>query len=220
MAVLQPDADGLVTLVLIRGDSDDFLVTVTDDAVPPVAIDLSKAVDGTVGRRAIVRFAVKTDPDTQSNQEALVFKSSHLDDQLPFLTQAGATMGQCRVLIDKPDTEGADTTASYTWDLEVSRQDSLRSGASGGTYQVAPGTGAVLGTGTAFTKAKVGDIFQPLGALNTRPSIIDKIVDDTHMTVDFTTWQAESGQALEIRRGKHKTAARGPFTLESGVVAE
>lgn len=221
MAVLEPDANGLVTLTLVRGDSDDFLVTVTDDAATPAPIDLSKAVDGTVNRRAIVRFSVKTTPpDTVANTDAVIFKSSSWDDQIPFLVQTGATLGQCRVLIDKPDTETADPTGSYVWDLEVSRQDSLRTGAYVGTYAVTPGSGVVVGSGTAFLKAKVGDIFQPLGPGNTRPVIIDKITDNTHMTVDYTTWSAESGQSFEVRRGKHRTAARGPFTLESGVVSQ
>jgi hypothetical protein len=214
-------SSGELQLSLIRGDSDDFLVTVTDDATPtPNPIDLSKAVDGTANRRAVVRFAVKTDPDAQTNAEATVFKASHYDDQLPFLAQSGATMGQCRVLVDKGDTEAADPSATYRWDIEVSRQDSLRTGASVGTFAVTAGSKTITGTGTAFTKAKVGDIFQPLGVLNTRPVIVDAVVSATQLTVDYDGWTTESGVAFEVRRGKHKTAARGPFVVESGVVAQ
>lgn len=220
MAVTTTTA-GELQLSLVRGDSDDFLVTVTDDATPtPNPIDLSKAVDGTANRRAVVRFAVKTDPDTQTNAQAAVFKTSHYDDQLPFLTQSGATVGKCRILIDKGDTEDAEVALAYRWDLEVSRQDSLRTGASVGTFSVVAGSSTVTGLGTAFQNVRVGDIFQPLGPLNVRPAIVDAVVSPTQITVDFDGWTAESGVAFEVRRGKHKTAARGPFVVETGVVAQ
>lgn len=220
MAVLEADVDGLVTLTLVKGDSDDLLVTVTDDATPPVPIDLSKAVDGTASRRAILRFAVKSEPALQTNAEALVFKTSHRDDQVPFLAQSGGTLGQARVLVDKQDTEDGDPTASFSWDLEVSRQDALRSGASVGTVSFTAGSLVVAGTGTAFDKAQPGDILQPLGALNTLPVLINKVVSASSLEADFKDWQAEPNVTFEIRRGKHRTAVRGPFILEQGVVAK
>lgn len=219
-----------VTLSLILGDSEDFLVTVTDDATPtPNKIDLSKAVDGTVARPAIVRFAVKEDPADETNAEALVFKTSYYDDEIQFLAQAGATLGQCRLLLDKPDTEGADpsanadgtaTSVAYRWDLEVTRQDVLRSGASGGTVALVAGSIVVTGTGTTLQKAKVGDVLQPLGVLNTKPVKITKVVSATSIEVEAAIFQNESGIAFEVRRGKHKTAAKGPFSLIQGTVAE
>lgn len=220
MALLEPDVNGLVELTLVKGDSDDLLVTVTDDSDPPVAINLSQAVDGTPNRRAILRFAVKSDPPTQDNDEALVFKASYYDDQIPFLAQSGGTVGQARVLIDKPDTEGGDAAATYAWDLEVTRQDSLRSGASGGTLTFSAGSSSVAGAGTAFTRAKVGDVLQPLGVLNARPALITRIISATSLETDFDGWAAESGVAFEVRRGKHRTAARGPFVLEQDVVSQ
>lgn len=219
MVVSEPDRDGLVTLTMVEGDTGDFVVSVKDDADPPVAVDLSKAVDGTVDRPAVIRFAVKTDP-TDPNSAAQVYKTTYREDQIKILAQTGPTVGQCRVMLDKPDTEDADTSASYSWDVEVSRQDALRPGASVGTATVVAGSNAVVGVGTAFTKARKGDIFQPLG-LNVTPCIVDKITDDTHMTVE--TWQAwfsETGLAFELRRGRHKTAARGPFVFQDGVVAK
>lgn len=219
MATLEPDDDGLITITLVRGDSDDLLVTVVDDAVPPVPVDLSKAVDGTAARPAVIRFSVKSKPDQQTNEEALVFKTSHYPDQIPFLAQAGATMGQCRVLIDKPDTETGDPAVKWKWDLEVSRQDALRSAASVGTLAFTPGSDVVVGTATQFQNARQGDVLQPLGVLNLLPVMVIEVLSATQLRTSFSGWQAEAGVTFEIRRGKNRTAARGPFTLLSGVVA-
>lgn len=223
MAVSETDTEGELQITMVRGDSDDFLVTVKDDATPtPNKIDLSKAVDGTASRPAVVRFSVKRDPpEEQTNTEALCFKHSAYTDQIPFLAQAGATLGQCRILLDKPDTEEGDPDLTYRWDIEVTRQDILRSAASVGTISLTAGSATVVGIGTAFQNAKVGDVLQPLGPLNAGvPAIIKKVLTATSIEVDHSNFQNEAGQAFEVRRGKHKTAARGPFVLQSGVVAE
>ena len=220
MGVVTND-DGEMEITLVRGDTDDFLVTVTDDATPtPNKINLSQAVDGTASRNAVVRFAVKSKPEDQDNTEALCFKHSAFDDEIPFLVQAGATLGQCRVLLDKPDTEEGDPDLEYRWDIEVTRQDILRTAASGGTVSMVAGSAVITGVGTAFQNAKVGDVFQPLGVLNAgKPAIVQSVASATSMTVDHSNFQTEPGVTFEVRRGKHKTAARGPFVLQSGVVA-
>jgi len=210
-----------VTLSLVLGDSEDFLVTVTDDTAPvPLKIDLSVAVDGTASRPAIVRFAVKKTPATMDNPEALVFKTSYFDDQLPLLAQVGATLGQCRLLLDKPDTDDA-AAGDYRYDLEVTRQDAARVGASGvGMVAVTADSVVVTGTGTAFQKAKVGDVLQPLGVLNTKPVKIVSIASATSLEVEAPIFQTEANVPFELRRGKHKTAARGPFVLIQSVVSQ
>jgi hypothetical protein len=208
-----------VTLELTQGDSEDYLITVKDDSTVPVVIDLSLAVDGTPARPAIIRFAVKKDPASETNPEAIVFKSSYFADQISFLAQTGATLGQCRALVDKPDTQDVEAGA-YRWDVEVTRQDALRAGASTGTIDVTLDSIIVSGTATAFTKAKVGDVLQPLGSLNTAPVKITKIISATSVEVEAALFVTESGISFEVRRGKHKTAGRGPFTLIQSVVAE
>jgi hypothetical protein len=218
VATLEPDSRGLVTLTLVRGDSDDLLVTVVDEA--GVAINLGQAVDGTAARAAVLRLAVKSDPAEQTNAEALVLKRSYYADEIQFLTQSGATLGQARVLVDKPDTLGGDPSTAYQWDLEVTRQDVLRSGASAGTASFTAGSAVVVGAGTAFTRAKVGDVLQPLGVLNTAPCLIAEITSAGQIVADFADWQTEAGVAFEIRRGRHRTAVRGPFVLVQDVVAQ
>lgn len=208
-----------VTLELTQGDSEDYLITVKDDAPTPAPINLSQAVDGTVDRPAIVRFAVKKDPASESNEEAIVFKSSYFPDQISFLPQSGGTLGQCRALVDKPDTQDVEAGA-YRWDIEVTRQDALRSGAQAGTISVSSGSVVVAGTGTAFDKAKPGDVLQPLGVLNTAPVKILKVVSPSSVEVEAPVFQTEAGISFEVRRGKHKTAGRGPFTLVQSVVSE
>lgn len=220
MALLEEDDNGEIELIMLRGDSEELLVTVTDDADPAVAIDLSKAVDGTASRPAVVRFAVKENPDEDGNDEAVVYKTSYHTDEIPFLAQTGASLGQCRVLIDKPDTEQADVDTKYRWDLEVTRQDALRSGASVGTVEVFAATASLVGSSTQFQLAKVGDVIQLLGLLNTKPCIIEEILNFSEIVVSgFEIFQTESSVTFEIRRGQSKTVARGPFTLLSDVVS-
>ena len=209
-----------VTLSLVGGDSEDFIVTITDDATPtPAKINLSQAVDGTANRPAIVRFAIKADPDSDDNSEAVVFKTSYFTDQIQVLAQAGLTLGQCRLLLDKPDTVDAEA-GDYRWDLEVTRQDVARAGAGGGTMTVTANSVVVTGTGTAFNKAKLGDVLQPLGILNTKPVKITKVVSANSLEVEAAIFEPEAGITFEIRRGKHKTAARGPFTIIQSVVSQ
>jgi hypothetical protein len=208
-------------LELTQGDSEDYLVTVHNDAVTPlVGLDLSTAVDGTANRPAIVRFAVKKNPSSESNADAAVFKSSYYADQISFLPQLGATLGQCRALLDKPDTKDVPAGA-YRWDVEVTRQDVLRFGASTGTLTTVAGSARVVGVGTFFTRAKVGDVVQILAGPDVlRPVKIVAISSDTLLEIEAPVFSSAAGSAFEIRRGKHKTAARGPFTLLQSVVME
>lgn len=206
-----------ITLSMVNGDSQDYLVTVTDDASTPARINLSTAVDGTATRSAIVRFAIKSIPSTQLNSDSgVVFKSSYDSSQIAFLAQSGTTVGQCRVLLDKPDTVSLDA-GTYRWDLEVTRQDTLRTSASTGVLSVTAGTTLVQGTATAFTAAKVGDVLQPLGT-NRAPVKIASITSATQLLVEYPIFSTETTVAFEIRRGKHRTAAYGPFTMLQSVV--
>lgn len=208
-----------VDLELTLGDSDDILITVEDDASPPRRIDLSQAVDGTADRPAIIRVAVKKDPARDLNSEAVLFKTSYAVDEIEILPQAlDATKGQCRVRIDKPDTEDEDA-GDYSWDVEVTRQDIQRTGAQVGTLTLTEGSKTITGVGTAFTKAKVGDVIHPTsGAADGRPVVISKIVSDTQAESEYAWPTGESDVTFELRRGKSKTAASGTFTLVQDVV--
>lgn len=213
-------------LCLVRGDSDDILVTVRqpdpndiiNDPPDKITVRLDQAVDGTAARPAVLRFAVKEDPD-DANAQAIIFKRSGSVENIEVLDQTvSLTEGQAVIHIDKEDTEDdcADTTK---WDLEVSQQDYLRGGAQTGTIQLQADTGAVIGTGTTFTKVKRGDMLQTTaGGNQATPAIVILVTSDTEMTVEFTDWTPETGIAFEIRRGRHFTAARGDFTLEDGQV--
>ena len=65
-------------LELVKGDSDEYLVTVTEpnDVDPTVRdpINLTEAVDGTPARHAILRFAAMLKGRDLDNDEALVYK--------------------------------------------------------------------------------------------------------------------------------------------------
>src|SRR3990172_6597278 len=207
-------APAIVDIELVRGDSDDILVTITDDATTPNLIDLSVATDATAGRPAIIRFAVKKDPSKEPNAKAAVLKLSYDAAQLEILPQAvPATKGQCKVKLDKPDTSD-EKAGDYSWDLEVTRQDALRPGASVGTLALSAGNSVPIGTGTAITKAKVGDVVQILSGPNVgRPSLITKITSATSFETERAWEDTDAVATFEIRRGKSKTAVRGKFTL-------
>lgn len=217
MAVTAP---AVVDITLRRGDSDDILVTITDDAAPtPNTIDLSVATDGTVGRPAIVRFAVKRDPSKETNLKAALFKTSYVAADIEILAQGvPATRGQCRIKIDKPDTSD-EKAGEYQHDIEVTRQDVLRTGSYVGTAALTTVDGNIVGTATAFLKAKVGDVVQITSGPNLgRVSLITAIVSDTAMTTERVWEDADAAATFEIRRGKSKTAAYGKFTLAQDVV--
>lgn len=208
-----------LTLTMTIGDSEDFIVTVTDDATTPNLIDLSKAVDGTAARPAILRWAAKRTPADDANKDAIAFKTSYFEDQIQVLAQTGPTLGQSRLLLDKPDTEDEEV-GTFRWDLEVTRQDVVRPGSGSGTIAVVSGSVAVTGTATTFRKWKVGDVLQPLGGLNVAPVKITKIISDTSLEVEAAIFATEPVvPSYEVRRGKHKTARKGPFVLEQEVVS-
>jgi hypothetical protein len=225
------------TLELVKGDSDEYLVNVTEpDAVDPTIcppINLTEAVDGTADRYAILRFAAKRIGSDDENADALVYKTFQAgSSDIRYLTQDTAppagTLGQAEVLVDVADTidsdepvlERGDTTPNHDWDLEVSRQDEERAGASGvGTVDVINGSPAVAGTGTAFLQAKVGDIINLLDASNlAKPALITAITDDLTLETDRTLWTTVSGTTFELRRTRRRTAAAGDFFFRRGRV--
>lgn len=199
------------TITMVQGDSEELLLTMTDDADTPANLNLSVAVDGTASRPAVVRFAVKKDPAADANEDALIFKTSYDDEEID---TALAQPHQATLYIDSPDTAGIEA-GTYRWDLEVTRQDFVRTSA--GTISVSAGSTTVTGSGTSFLRANVGDVLQPLGT-NTKPVIVTAIASDTSLTVESPVFQTEAGLAFELRRGYHRTSARGPFVIVEGVV--
>jgi hypothetical protein len=182
-----------------------------------VPINLNNAVDGTVNRPAIIRFAVKKDPPSETNQEAVIFKSTYFTNQIEILPQSGATLGQCRCLIDKIDSQDIDAGA-YRWDLEVTRQDFVRT--QSGQVSVVAGSKVVTGTSTSFLSAKVGDVLHLISLSNPLPVKISKIISNTQLEIEAALFQTQNNVTFEIRRGKHKTPTRGPFTIVQSVVSE
>lgn len=205
-------------LELVIGDSEDFLLTLEDENED--LIDLSKAVDGTANRPAIIRFAVKDNAE-DGNDQALIYKTSFDASDVQILTQAGATFAMARILVDKPDTEGHEP-ATKRWDCEVTRQDFIRTLASAGTVSLTADGTVVDGSGTNFLKAKAGDVLMPTSGANTKPALITRIISATQLEVEngavFTA--TDPTVTFEIRRGKSRTAARGNMTMKPGIVRQ
>lgn len=209
---------------LIKGDSDEWLLTVTEpNDVDPTQRDpvrLDQAVDGTADRYAILRAAGKRKGSDDTNAEALFFKDSQRGaSDIAINGDQVTNPGNAEILIDTVDTSETEEPtidrgddAIHDYDVEVNRQDVERAGASNvGTISVTNGSNTVTGAGSTFTNAKPGDIIQITDAGDnlTRPALILSITDDTTLVVDRTIWTDEAGAAYEIRRNRRRTGAYG-----------
>jgi len=231
MAATTTTTPTVTDITLVREDSDEILFTVREPdplsvTAPPAlqTVRLDQAVDGTPNRNAIVRFAAKEDPDDPP-AAALIYKDSSDPEDVVFLDQtAPTTEGQGVIYIDKGDTTDFDAgthtdPVRYPHDLEVTRQDFIRSGAQGGTLSLVAGAKTVVGAGTTFAQARVGDVLQPLGGINdAKPAVIQSVTDDNNVTVHHANWVNEANIAFEIRRGRSFTGARGDICLVHGQV--
>jgi hypothetical protein len=217
MDILAEQGDGTVTLSLVVGDSADLTLTVDDGATPAVIMDLSQAMDGTPNCPAIIRMAIKDAPAEEANTAALTYRTSFDPAQIEVLAQASTTLGQMVIHLDKPDTEAADPSTSYKWDVEVSRQGTIRT--SVGTAAIPEGGGVVVGSGTAWTKARTGDILQLTSGANAgKVALVALVTDDTHLTVENPKLTADPSATFVLRRGVHRTVVRGACSLVQGVV--
>jgi hypothetical protein len=224
-------------LELVKGDSDEFLVTVTEpdltdpDVVPlpRLPINLHESVDGTADRHIILRYASKRTPGVDDNVDALLFKDAQRgSSDIRYLAQAGDTLGQAEVLIDTADTLDTDESTvardedpEHAWDLEANIQDEERAGVSQiGDVTVVNGTNTVVGAATKFLLSKVGDILNltdGTGANELKPALITKIIDDLNMEVGRTIWIDANNVTFEVRRNRRKTVASGDFRFITGV---
>lgn len=197
-----------IDLTLRRGDTKvlPFHVTDSDDA------DISL-----VG--AVVKFSVKR-RTTNDQADALIAKTSYDATEVE-ITEAST--GRVSVKIEKSDSIDVHVAADprvYSWDLEITRPSADdRSGASVGTVAVTAGSGAIVGTGTAFESARVGDLlmFNGSNTENEIPVTITGITDDTHLETDFDGWTTESGLTLTVTIPDVKTPGSGSFTITADV---
>lgn len=201
---------------LVVGDSFDLNFVVKNDAVVPVAIDLSKAIDGTASRPAVLRFAIVKalgDPPAK----AVVYKDSYDPAQIFVKTQTAPDIGAVVVRGDSQDTDQAKPKADLPWDLEITRQDFIRTQAGTLTFD---GTTTVVGFGTNFLLMKRGDIIHPTSGANSgKPVIVEAVTDALHIVIDRAIYGAEAGVTFEGRRGYRRTSAKGKVTLVEGAVS-
>ena len=213
MATTATTEDPAITLT--QGEGDDRRITVTDADGAPIRLD--QAVDDSAGYYAVVRFAVKLKPKTTPNADALIFKASYYDDEIEILDQT-TNPGECILKIDEPDTADA-KPGCYTYEVFITRQDALRTGAQAGTVALAAGSTDVVGAGTGFTNAKPGDVIQiTSGPNNGQESRIESITDDNNIVTERVWSVADASATYEIRRGQGRTGALGQFILEQDVV--
>lgn len=200
-------------LQLVRGDADNYLITVDDGGDPAVAVDLSLTVDGLSDGLAIVRFAVVKNHRGTSNAAALIFKTTYREDEI-LLANQNTDTGKFTVFIDKDDTDG-EKVGTYCWDVEVTLQDFEREGSTVGTASVAEdGATTIIGVGTDFTHFKKGDVLTFIGGSNANvPCMIVSVADATHLVIDNDQLEADDDVVFTVRRGLSRTVARGTFEL-------
>lgn len=195
-------------------------VTVPDPTsvtTPParLPVDLSIALDGTADRPAIVRAACKLDLD-DTNESGLFFKTSYSAEEINFLDQVTLT-GQALLYVDEADTDRGEPSDCYILTVRVTRQDFLRTAANTGTIDaLTDGSGSVVGTGTAFTSAKQGDVLTITSGVNNGvASRIESITDDSNIVTEKTNWQDDAGPGItfEIRRADNQVGLRQKVTL-------
>ncbi len=201
-------------LTLIRGDSKNWRVTITDTASPANPINLDQDLDGNGGHPAVLKFSTKVDP-RDPNNVAVILKTSYYPEDVEILDQ-GAFEGQALVKVVKDDTWEAEVSSELEWDIELYRQGEAIVGGDAGTIEVTAGSGTVEGTGTDFALAKVGDILVPAGATapNQKPVTVTEVVSTTELVTDYTAWTSEAAVSYALRKGDSKTVAKGTFDLQ------
>lgn len=213
-------------LEFIAGDTEDVLIVVEipDPASTPAAplpdlpVNLSEAVDETPGRPAVIRAAVKDKPKVQTNAQAIIFADSYEPPAGIEILDQGVLEGRALWRLEVPDTDYPRKAKTYCLDIVVARQDIQRPGAAAGTIANLANSKTVAGTGTAFTKAKRGDIIQPTTGVNVgKPRIIEAIGDDLSLTLEEGWPQGDSGALFEIRRPLATTYQRD-FVIKQDVV--
>jgi hypothetical protein len=194
-----------IDLIQKRGDSRHLLFAVTDTDVPANPVDISGG---------IAKFSVKfsgDDPDSA----AVILKKSYRPIEVEFTDPVN---GKLVIKIHKADTAD-EQPECLVWDLEVTRQGEALPAASVGTLTVTPGSGAIVGVGTAFSSLRIGDVIVPAGAFpaNLKPVTVLKVVSATSIETDYTEWAAEAGIPFLAFVGDVKTPGGGKFTLVEDV---
>lgn len=202
----------MTDLVLKRGDSRNYQVTITDD-------DLVTPIDLT---DAILKFSVKSRYGLP-NSSSVIHKRSYDVDEIE---KTDPVNGICVVKVTTEDTFNK-KPGSYCWDIEMTRPAFNVTNV--GTIAVAPGSGLMTGTGLDLSSVKVGDVLTPSGVdpANQVPVTITAVggsgEDDDpgagNLLTDYADWAAEAGIAIDIDRGNRKTpeGLSGAFTLEPDV---
>lgn len=204
----------MTDLSLVRGDSRNYQVTVTEsDLVTPV--DLTNAV---------VRFAIKAregDPNTM----AIVLLGSW---DAAEIQKTDPTNGIVIVKLQARHTARV-AARSYCWAVEVARRGALITSA--GTVDVVTGQTIVTGSSLVLTDVGVGDILAPAGAdaANQDDLVITAVGGDGseldpgagNLLTDYSAWVTETGISIGIYRGDIKTPTNlsGAFTLTKDTVS-
>ena len=191
---------------LIRGDYRELSFTITE-----TVDNVESAMDLT---NAIVKFTIKRRRE-DDNADAVAFKKSYDSTEVEIVD---ANEGIAAVKLEKPDTRDLHVKAderTYFWDLEVTRRGDDRTGADAGTLTLALNSGSIVGTGTSFLKAHVGDVLIPsgTGSPNQVACTITSITDNTHLEVDYASFTAQSGVSFDVKIGKACTPCYGSINL-------
>lgn len=194
----------MTDLTVQQSETTTFQVTVTDEASPPVAIDVTNRI---LKFKAFKRYNALA---------PLILKTSYDSTEIEKTDPAN---GIFKVYLDQQDTQGL--AGYYRWMIEV--YEKLGSASTTGTLDVTNGSNILSGTGLALDEIKDGDILVLTSgeAANTKDITIFKQVDADGVETgdlesDYYDWTTETGLSFTIYRSSKKipTSLCGEFTIE------
>lgn len=192
-----------------RGDAVDIHVQLQDDLDPPNPFSLS----GGILRWAAKIGYGKTEREgvTVGNEGALIVKRSYDPSGIEFISG-----GKAVIHVSRDDTVGLPFSPAV-WDLEAT--------AVAEPVVVPPTARAQLLAGSDTVIAGPGTNWEQLGAANGylltiqgRTVMVLNRLSPAHLVVDFSGWTTAPSEAFTLSRGRTRTVASGPFTVEGDVV--
>lgn len=194
----------MTDLTIQQSETTTYEITVTDDATPPVAVDITNR---------ILKFKVFK---RYNSINPLILKTSYDDTEID---KTDPTAGVFQVYLDQQDTEG--WAGTYRWAAEV--YEKLSSASTTGTLDVENGSGVLEGTSLVMSEIKDGDI---LLLTSGEPANVVEItvwkeldsdgVETGNLLSDYSNFTTETGLSFTIYRSNKKipTGLCGEFTIE------
>lgn len=169
----------------------------SDDEGPPPLAPIDALLDK-------FKFSIKREPTLLHE---MFFRTSFRSGDIDLSDAANSHVG---LSVEPEDLRGA-MQGTYRWELEVFRVGAFVAGT--GTVSVDADAVDVYGVGTAFsTELKSGDVLDLGGDL----TVVRRIYDDEHISVDPGDWPTLSGIAFQwADRSANRTISAGFVVIDN-----